>query len=239
MKKWLIDKIMLMLEKTTFMTKQITTVLSRSAWDTVTIHENNERLIEVYENKRLKLGKGIKSYQPLFFLRESVAERLYNVPNFLSNEFNLVLIEGFRTLESQQQEWDAEFRKIKEDNQGLGVDEIEKRVRLIIAKPSPLANHHCGGALDVALEYKDGTRVDMGTTYISQSRDPRDKQKFPMLSPHITDEQIVLRGILCEAMERAGFVWYPGEWWHYCYGDRMWAVYTHRTSCFYGSVSEL
>jgi D-alanyl-D-alanine dipeptidase len=40
-------------------------------------------------------------------------------------------------------------------------------------------------------------------------------------------------------MEAEDFVWYPGEWWHYCYGDRMWAVYSGRTECMYGSLEEL
>ncbi|MCC6520971.1 hypothetical protein IT403_03270 [Candidatus Nomurabacteria bacterium] len=37
-------------------------------------------------------------------------------------------------------------------------------------------------------------------------------------------------------MTSVGFVYYPGEWWHYCYGDRMWAVYSRRKECVYGPV---
>ena len=28
------------------------------------------------------------------------------------------------------------------------------------------------------------------------------------------------------AMSEAGFVNYPGEWWHFCYGERLWAQVT-------------
>lgn len=35
-------------------------------------------------------------------------------------------------------------------------------------------------------------------------------------------------------MEKAGFQNYPFEWWHYCYGDRMWAAYSGKKTCFYG-----
>ena len=60
-----------------------------------------------------------------------------------------------------------------------------------------------------------------------------------MFSEDINEDQKQNRKILREAMERAGFVWYPGEWWHYCYGDRMWAVYTNRQECFYGPIQEI
>lgn len=37
-------------------------------------------------------------------------------------------------------------------------------------------------------------------------------------------------------MKKEDFVWYPGEWWHYCFGDRMWAVYSNQIECFYGPI---
>jgi D-alanyl-D-alanine dipeptidase len=27
---------------------------------------------------------------------------------------------------------------------------------------------------------------------------------------------------------------YPAEWWHYSYGDRMWAAYSNRRTAIYG-----
>jgi D-alanyl-D-alanine dipeptidase len=61
-------------------------------------------------------------------------------------------------------------------------------------------------------------------------------EKFKMLSDKITDEQKANRKILRDAMEKEDFVWYPGEWWHYCFGDRMWAVYSNQRECFYGPI---
>lgn len=37
-------------------------------------------------------------------------------------------------------------------------------------------------------------------------------------------------------MKKNGFVNYPNEWWHFCYGDRMWAAYSGKKTCFYGLV---
>jgi len=145
------------------------------------------------------------------------------------------LIEGYRSLESQEYEWNLIFGEIKKQNNNISDDEIEKQVRLVVAKPSPLANHHCGGAVDVALVQDNGILIDMGTSYISQASF-NEKQKFQMFSEEITEEQKANRKILRDAMETEDFVWCPGEWWHYCWGDRMWAVYSNQNKCFYGPV---
>lgn len=220
------------------MTQKIITVLPRSAWDKVIIKENNDPLVELIETDRLKFAVGIKHYQPTFFIRQSVAKKLYKVSEGLSKELNLLIIECFRSTESQQQEWDRVFAEIKKVTQ-LSDEEVEKRVQLLVAKPLPLANHHCGGAVDLTLCYSDGTLVDMGTPYISQIKDLSVRDKVPMLSNSISDEAMYFREVLRKHMEAEDFVWYPGEWWHYCYGDRMWAVYSGRTECMYGSIEEL
>jgi zinc D-Ala-D-Ala dipeptidase len=44
------------------------------------------------------------------------------------------------------------------------------------------------------------------------------------------------RDILASAMDTAGFVNYPAEWWHWSYGDRYWAFQTGRSTALYGSL---
>jgi len=218
------------------MTKQIRTVLPRSQWDSVRLYENHEPLVELREDKNIILAKGIKHYTSSFFVREQVAEKLLNVSLALRPTYKLVIIEGFRDMVSQQQEWDRVFEEIKNTDRSFSDEAIEQKVRMLVAKPHPLANHHCGGAIDVTLAYEDNTFVDMGTPYISQITDLNDRGKIPMLSPEITKVQQRNRFILRMHMEEEGFVWYPGEWWHYCFGDRMWAVYSQQMIAIYGSI---
>ncbi len=220
---------------------QIKKVLPKSAWQNVKINENNEPLVEVIETNRLKIGLVEKRYEAKFLVRKSVAEKLYKVAENLPENINLVLIEGYRTLEMQKQSWDAKFAKLKNDNQNWPDSQIEFYVNMVIAKPSPLANHHCGGAIDVTLAYENGELVDMGTPYPSEAQNLKMQKKFAMLPnslfiKRITKQQEINRKILRDAMETQNFVWYPGEWWHYCYEDRMWAVYTNQTECFYGPI---
>jgi len=39
---------------------------------------------------------------------------------------------------------------------------------------------------------------------------------------------------LVRAMEKAGFVNYGHEWWHYSYGDRYWALLRGESAAIYG-----
>lgn len=218
------------------MKNQITTILPRSAWQEIVIRESGEPLVKVIETSRLKIGLIAKTYQPFFLVRKSVAEKLYRAAEQLPLGMNLVLIEGYRTMQSQQESWDRKFQKLKSDNPGWTDEHIEKEVRLVVAKPSPLANHHCGGAVDVAVVDDEGTLLDMGTPYPSEAMSAEWYRKFRMFSDEITPKQAENRKILRDAMETEDFIYYPGEWWHYCFGDRMWAVYSGQKECIYGPI---
>lgn len=251
------------------MRNQISHVLPRAAWQDIVIEENNEPLVEVQESDRLKLGLkivpgividsniaansnidsalnngsvaalGQHPYQPLFIVRKTVAEKLMRISQALPDGLSLVLIEGYRTMKSQQDSWDRKFAKIKDEHPDWNDEKIEQQVRLVLAKPAPLANHHCGGAVDVTLVGVDGRLLDMGTPYPGEAMSADWHDKFKMFSDSITDVQAKNRTILREAMESEDMVWYPGEWWHYCWNDRMWAVYSgqsEKKSCGYGSV---
>lgn len=216
------------------MQNQTAKILPRSEWQKIIINENNEELAEIKETLRLKIGLVKKQYEPSFFVRKTIAEKLIKVSQILPEGINLILIEGYRTLKSQQELWDKEFQKLRLKNSSWADERIEQYVRLVIARPAPLANHHCGGAIDVTLAYTNGALLDMGSPYPNDDTSAGWHNKFQMLSDEIDDEQEENRKILRDAMETQDFVWYPGEWWHYSWGDRMWAVYSNQTECFYG-----
>jgi D-alanyl-D-alanine dipeptidase len=43
--------------------------------------------------------------------------------------------------------------------------------------------------------------------------------------------------MLASALQGAGLVNYPTEWWHWSYGDRYWAMASGRGSAIYGPVT--
>jgi len=48
------------------------------------------------------------------------------------------------------------------------------------------------------------------------------------------EEGLLNRRLLCHAMTEEGFAPNPTEWWHYSYGDQMWAALTKNSEAFYG-----
>lgn len=93
------------------------------------------------------------------------------------------------------------------------------------------SGHQTGGAVDLTLCDASGHPLDMGTLYLEHNA------KTATDCPDISEEQRRNRQILLDIMKEAGFVNYPGEWWHFCYGDKMWAAYARKPYAIYGEVS--
>lgn len=218
------------------MNKQIIKTLPKSAWQDVVIIENNEHLVEVMETEMLIHGSQFGPWESnnSYLLRETVANMLYKATELLPSGYKLAIVEGVRSIEKQQEHWNRKLQHFSTDHPEWSLEEIEYQTALVVARPAPLANHNCGGAVDVALVYNNEL-VNMG----SKPQALAEKKIVEMFSELITDEQKKNRSILREAMELVGFVWYPGEWWHYCYGDRMWAVYTGQKECVYGPIQDI
>ncbi len=203
---------------------QITETLPKENWNTVTIIENNDPVVTLSSTTKLELAND------QIQVRKKVGELLQMASEYLPDEYSLYIAEGIRSPSDQQKAWDKSYVNIQKEFPNENEEFWTAQNKLLVAEPTLLANHNCGGAIDVNLKYKNNF-ADMGPE--------SDYSKTQMFSTEISGEQKTNRTILREAMEKAGFAWYPGEWWHYCYGDRMWAVYTHRTECFYGPIQNI
>lgn len=217
--------------------QQITKTLPASAWQGIEIKECGEPLVELVETSRLRLGLVQKGYKPRFLVRKGLAERLIRAIEYLPNHWGLVVVEGWRSMEHQKHSWDTKWSIFKKEHPDWTDEEIDKSVRLIVARPNPLANHHCGGAVDVVLiDVRTGKLVEMGTPYPYDQMPASITRLFPMHHSDVEPLARENRRILREAMQAIGCVYFPHEWWHYCWNDRMWAVYTNQKECGYGPV---
>ena len=70
----------------------------------------------------------------------------------------------------------------------------------------------------------------MGTNYEEYS------EKTFTNSKKISKEAILNRKYLKNNLENLGFKNFPAEWWHYSYGDKMWAAYNFNKECIYGYI---
>ena len=152
-------------------------------------------------------GEGLVPYQGVF-VRERVAAMLEKAQRSLPPHFDLKVLSGFRD--------DAEQNALRNkfDN-----------TRQVAAE----SGHTTGGAVDVILLYQ-GEEADCGGRYLAFT------SATPTWSHDLNREQQHCRFMLYKAMTDAGFVNYPLEWWHFCYGDKMYAAYKFQKRAVYGKI---
>ena len=87
--------------------------------------------------------------------------------------------------------------------------------------------HSTGGAIDVRLIGPDGNVARMGPRGLASARTDYDR---------ISPTEAWNRRIFATAMSAAGFSNYEEEWWHWSYGDTLWALESGETHACYGSI---
>lgn len=190
----------------------------------IPIIENGENLIGISNHSK------IICIAPQPFVREGVAKMLVRVADNLPQGFRLKILYAFRDQETQQKFWDEALSDARIRNPTAGDNEIVRIARSLSAEPGGIGPHQTGGAVDVTLIDEVGNELQMGTNY----RDHSNIAKIPMFAKNCTNAEKSNRATLRQAMLGAGFYYYPGEWWHYSYGDQSWAAYTGNKNAIYG-----
>ena len=95
--------------------------------------------------------------------------------------------------------------------------------------------HSTGGALDVCLSDKEGNLVEMGSNV-----DQMDETSNPDFYANKKNEEAIIwdsrRNFLREIMTKFGFAQHPNEWWHFSYGDQLWAWKNKKENAIYGKI---
>ena len=70
--------------------------------------------------------------------------------------------------------------------------------------------------------------------------DQMDERSNPDFYVNIKNEEEIIwsrrRNLLVEVMSRFGFVQHPNEWWHFSYGDQLWAWKNDYKKAIYGRI---
>ena len=101
--------------------------------------------------------------------------------------------------------------------------------------------HSTGAAVDLTLIDANGQPLPMGSEIdaIGAVSEPDHfRQRADALPPGPQREACLLwhghREALAAAMADAGFARHPNEWWHFSYGDQLWALLQQRPIAVYG-----
>lgn len=117
---------------------------------------------------------------------------------------------------------------------------VERQVQNLWAIPSQDPRtpppHSTGAAVDLTLVDQAGEPVPMGSAI--DALGPESHPEHFARDPHKTTahhNRLRLR----RAMLAAGFVMHPWEWWHFSYGDQLWAWQTGQVEARYGAVAAM
>ena len=196
------------------------------------IRENNEIMVDIKQDESLFFSKELKKKKKVY-LRVKTYQLLKQAQRLLPRECCFKVYSAYRSMAEQKALWEKEFQLQKKLSPGLSESALERLVRARYADPRRgFGGHQTGGAIDVTLCDKKGKDFDMGTGYL-------DMASQTLTSSHkISKEARRNRRILFRALTSQGLQNYPAEWWHYCYGDRMWAAYQRKDHAVYGLVEK-
>ncbi len=162
------------------------------------------------------------------YVREKVFAKLQQAAKLLKKtnpELRLQVVYGYRALSVQQRL----FLKYKKQFESIYSGEaIYEATHRLIAVPK-IAGHPTGGAVDIQIT-NDGVPIDMGTKIWEFIKDSFTFS--PFVSKQAQDNRQLLRSI----MMKVGFAPFDGEWWHFSYGDKEWAVYYKKPAALYDQI---
>lgn len=154
--------------------------------------------------------------------RRSVAGALRQAAELLPADVQLLVVEAYRSPERQRQLWSVAREKIAGRHPLATPSEVDRRTRLVVARPSAAGGgHQSGAAVDITLADAAGIELWRGTGVGEFTADTPTRAA-------VTDEVSGRRRLLTRCLTEVGFINYPAEWWHFSMGDRLWAAYGRR-----------
>ncbi len=192
--------------------------------------DNGEPLVDIKKaNVKFFFG-GRLAKEKEVLLRQTVADKIIKAAGALPAGICFIIYDAYRPLSVQTQAWNEKYAYYKAMYPDETDDQITLRTKRVIADPRRgHGGHQTGGAIDIGLCDENGVELDMGAIYLVTGKDIR-------TNAAVNETARANRDLLCRVMKKNGFVNYPNEWWHFCYGDRMWAAYLGKRKCFYGLV---
>lgn len=182
-----------------------------------------------------KLGAPYGEESP-YHLRQSVLNSLIQAQVSLNEHYpgwRIQIFDAYRPVPVQQFMVDYTFAQVVATavtTQSTAADTWEQ-VYQIWAVPSldprTPPPHSTGGAVDITLVDDTSKPVNMGSA-IDELSPTSHPDYFTNSDDPVAQQYNFHRQLLWDVMRASGFQRHPGEWWHFCLGDQMWAYLTNQ-----------
>lgn len=200
----------------------------------IPVRECGEQLVDV-RYSRLLVDHSRQDAEGAFaHVREGVIGRLLVAQAALPEGVRLLMVEGYRPPELQEQYFGQYAQELRDANPQWSSDQVHRAASRYVAPPE-IAPHTAGAAVDITLADADGRELDLGTS--TNATPEQSNGACYMEAKNIGAKARYHRRILASALTGAGLVNYPTEWWHWSYGDRYWALMTRSPTAPYGPTT--
>jgi len=185
------------------------------------------RLVTLTETGRLFLNPLVTND---WRIRPAIKDRLMAASGALPDGLCLMLYEAFRSRARQHELWQPVFAQISADHPDWTPKQHYTETSRWVSPPDGFGSgHQAGAAIDITLATNNRKPLDMGTGM----------QAFTPLTPTASDVPDTARqnrDVLVNTLQAQGLINYPDEWWHFSYGDRLWAEVTGQTQAFFAPI---
>lgn len=180
------------------------------------------------------------------FVRESVLSKLIEINTALQTQgIELYLFDGWRPQAIQRYFHGTWFPQwLREHRPEIPEEKIMEEVELYWAPPSDGENspspHSTGGAVDLSLRFVETKQpLYMGGIFDDLTDNAHaDWFERSKLNSMSDIEAQANRRILYWTMDAMGFAHNPTEWWHFSFGDQLWAKLKSQPAALYGGIEK-
>lgn len=208
----------------------------------IDILDNQEKLVDTCTLKHVKTKpmyflQGISDALPTCYVRETLARKLEQISLSLPQGYHLAVLDGWRPLMVQQrlrevflQDIQQRFPQLTRQEQLATLDRFVARPSHEPRCPSP---HVTGGSVDVSICDAEGNLLEMGSAF----DEPVNASWTSALEDLPQTPAQLNRRLLYHSMIAHGFSNIPSEWWHFDYGNQLWALKTGQQTACYGLIN--
>ncbi|MFE4105677.1 M15 family metallopeptidase [Almyronema epifaneia] len=196
-----------------------------------------------------QLGAPYQGRSP-YYLRQTVCDRLLQAQQALQAQrsgWKIQIFDAYRPVAVQQFMVEQTYQQLL-TAQGLSPSTVSRTQQAAIlnqvyefwavpsSDPATPPPHSTGAAIDITLTDNQGQAINMGS--------PIDEPSVRSYPHHFADKAAAQaqqyhqnRQLLAALLTAVGFKQHPQEWWHFSYGDQMWAWQSRSPFAYYGKAT--
>jgi len=203
---------------------------------TIIIKDDNSPLISLKESGFNLMFEPSVNKEYKYMVREAIFEKIGRISKILNEEDKILIIRSvWRSFAHQKLLRGRRVKIIQKEHPKKSLEEIITMVSYFIA-PEEESMHSTGGAVDALIyDLKKDAVMDFGNN--NGLHLELNKTCYPF-HPDITSQVRKNRELLISLFDKEDFVVDPKEYWHFDYGNVIWAIEKGEKDAKYGIIKK-